>query len=377
MEVRDTTRRAFLRTTAVGVAGCAAGCLLNRPLSAAGEAGDSRFIREAQFYEKQSEKSVKCKLCPRECVVGDRERGYCGVRENRGGTYYTLVHSRVASAHIDPIEKKPLFHFRPGTQVFSLATAGCNVNCKFCQNWEISQVLPEQVRSEFMPPEKVASLARDYSCGAIAYTYSEPVIFTEYVLDCARAGRELRVPSVVITNGAIQEAPLKKVCASVDAIKIDLKAFSEKYYQEVVNGKLKPVLDSLLIIRHSGVWLEIVYLVVPAHNDGDAEFRDLARWIKQNLGPDVPIHFTRFYPEYLLKNLPPTPLDTLERAKKIADAEGLHFVYIGNVPGNPAENTYCPKCRKAVVERAGFVVTQNRLHKGRCPDCQTQIPGRW
>jgi pyruvate formate lyase activating enzyme len=373
VEIRTLTRRDFVRATALG----AAGCVWTLPLEAAVENEDSRFVREAQFYEKQSGKSIKCKLCPRECVVGDRERGYCGVRENRGGTYYTLVHSRVATAHIDPIEKKPLFHFLPGTQAFSIATAGCNVNCKFCQNWEISQVRPEQVRSDYAPPEKIASLAQENGCGAIAYTYSEPVIFTEYVLDCARAGRARNVPSVVISNGSIQETPLKRVCTSVDAIKIDLKSFSEKYYQEVVNGELKPVLSSLVTIRHAGVWLEIVYLVVPGRNDGDAEFRDLARWVKQNLGPDVPVHFTRFYPEYLLKNLPPTPIDTLERAKKIADAEGLHFVYIGNVPGNPAENTYCPKCGQPVVERAGFVVTQNRLRKGKCPGCQTTIPGRW
>jgi pyruvate formate lyase activating enzyme len=373
----ETTRRGFLCTAALGVAACAAGCALGLPWAAMAETGDSQFIQEAQFYEKQPEKRIKCKLCPRECVIDDRERGYCGARENRGGTYYTLVHSRVASAHIDPIEKKPLFHFRPGSLAFSIATAGCNVNCKFCQNWEISQVRPEQVRSEYAPPQTIAELARKNSCGAIAYTYSEPVIFTEYVLDCAQAGRALNVPSVVVTNGYIQETPLKRVCASVDAIKVDLKSFSETYYKEVVNGELKPVLNSLAIMRHAGMWVEIVYLVVPTRNDGDAEFRDLSRWIKQNLGSDVPIHFTRFHPEYLLKNLPPTPVETLERAKKIADAEGLHYVYIGNVPGHPAENTYCPKCRHAVVERAGFTVTQNRLNKGKCPDCQTAIPGIW
>jgi pyruvate formate lyase activating enzyme len=375
MACAGTTRRDFLRQNALGAAGVAC-CGWGTNLLAAADP-DAQFIREAQFYEKQANKKIKCKLCPRECVIDDRERGYCGARENRGGTYYTLVHSRVATAHIDPIEKKPLFHFHPGTMAFSLATAGCNVNCKFCQNWEISQVRPEQVHADYAPPQKIAELARGNSCGAIAYTYSEPVIFTEYVLDCAEAGHKLGIPSVVVTGGFIQQDPLKKLCAQADAIKVDLKSFSQKYYQEVVNGELKPVLDALVTMRKLGTWTEIVYLVVPTLNDSDAEFRGLAQWIKQNLGPDVPIHFTRFHPEYLLKNLPPTPVETLDRATKIAGAEGLHFVYVGNVPGHPAENTYCPKCHKVLVERTGLMVTQNRLKNGKCPDCQTAIPGKW
>ena len=266
-------------------------------------------------------------------MIDDRERGYCGARENRGGTYYSLVYARVCAAHVDPIEKKPLFHFLPGSMAFSVATAGCNVNCKFCQNWDISQVRPEQVNSTFLPPKDLAALTRRYQCPSIAYTYSEPVIFSEYVLDSAAAGRAAGVRSVVISGGYIQEEPLKQLCACVDAIKIDLKAFSEKYYKDVVNGELKPVLNALATIRKLGTWCEVVYLVVPTLNDSDEEFRGLAHWIKTELGPDVPLHFSRFYPEYLLKNLPPTPLATLERAKAICDAEGLHYVYIGNVPG--------------------------------------------
>ena len=368
----ELTRRDFLRTAGLGVSCAACGV----PLLAMAEE-DGRFVREAQFYDKQPHKKIKCKLCPRECLIDDRERGYCGVRENRGGTYYTLVHSRIAAAHIDPIEKKPFFHFRPGALAFSLATAGCNVNCKFCQNWEISQVRPEQVHSDYVPPRNVAEMARNRGCGAIAYTYSEPVIFLEYVLDCAEAGHALGVPSAVVTNAYIQQTPLKQLCGRVDAIKVDLKSFTQGYYRDVVNGELKPVLDAMVTMRKLGMWVEIVFLVIPTLNDGDAEFRDLARWIRQNLGTDVPVHFTRFYPEYLLKNLPPTPLATLERAKAIADGEGLHFVYLGNVPGHPAESTYCPKCRKPVVERAGFAVIHNYLKQGRCPGCQTPIAGKW
>jgi len=360
-------RRSFLRT---------APCFAAWNPAAAAES-DAQFIAEAKFYEKLPYKKVKCKLCPRECVIDDRERGYCGVRENRGGVYYTLVHSRVVSAHIDPIEKKPFFHFRPGTLAFSIATVGCNVNCKMCQNWEISQIRPEQARAVYLPPQKLAELAVQSACVSIAYTYSEPVIYYEYVVDAAEAGRRAGVKSAVVTGGYIEPEPLKELCRRVDAIKVDLKAFSEKFYKEVVNGELKPVLNALVAMRKAGMWTEIVYLVVPTLNDDDQQFTGVAKWVKAELGVDVPVHFTRFHPEYLLKNLPPTPVKTLERAKAIADAEGLHFVYVGNVPGHPGENTYCPKCRRVVVERAGFTVNSNHLRKGRCRYCQQAVPGVW
>ena len=338
---------------------------------------DARFTIEARFYEKLPYKKIKCKLCPRECVIDDRERGYCGVRENRGGTYYSLVYSRLCAAHVDPIEKKPLFHFLPGSMAFSVATAGCNVNCKMCQNWDISQVRPEQVNSTYISPQDLAALSRRNRCPSIAYTYSEPVVFCEYVLDSAEAGRAAGVKSVVISGGYIQEEPLKQLCRRVDAIKIDVKAFSEKFYKEIVNGELKAVLNTLATIRKSGVWNEVVYLVITTLNDSDDEFRGLARWMKAELGPDVPLHFSQFHPEYLLKNLPVTPVPTLERAKAICDAEGLHYVYIGNVPGHPAESTWCPKCRRVVVERAGFTVRALHLDKGKCQFCHQAIPGIW
>jgi len=338
---------------------------------------DSRFTVEARFYQKLAMKKVKCKLCPRECTVGDRERGYCGVRENHEGTYHTLVHSRVCAAHIDPIEKKPLFHYLPGTLALSLATAGCNVNCKFCQNWDISQVRPEQVPAEYTSPQAVAELAKKYQCPTIAYTYSEPVVFSEYLMDAADAGHENGIRSVVVSNGYIQEEALKTAYGKMDAVKIDLKAFTESFYKDVVGGELKPVLETLITLRKMRKWTEIVYLVIPTLNDGDEEFRGLARWIKTNLGVDVPVHFTQFHPEYLLKNLPITPVPTLERAKAIADSEGLHYVYIGNVPGHPAENTYCPKCRRLLVERVGLTAKQMLIRKGACPFCRQPIPGVW
>ena len=346
-------------------------------LAARAAAADPRFTIEARFYEKLPYKKIKCKLCPRECIIDDRERGYCGVRENHGGTYYSLVYGRVCTAHVDPIEKKPLFHFLPGSLAFSVATAGCNVNCKMCQNWDISQVRPEQVDSNYLAPNDLAELSHRYQCPSIAYTYSEPVVFCEYVLDSAEAARAAGVKTVVISGGYIQAEPLKQLCRRVDAIKVDLKAFSERFYKEVVNGELKPVLNTLAAIRKAGVWNEVVYLVIPTLNDSDEEFRALARWVNAELGRDVPVHFSRFHPDYLLKNLPPTPLPTLERAKAICDAEGLHYVYIGNVPGHPAENTWCPKCRRVVVERAGFTVKASHLDGGKCRFCQQPIPGVW
>ncbi|MBN2708323.1 MAG: AmmeMemoRadiSam system radical SAM enzyme [Calditrichaceae bacterium] len=336
-----------------------------------------KFVREAQYYEKLDHKQIRCKLCPRECIVDDRERGYCGVRENRNGIYYTLVYARPCTYHVDPIEKKPLFHFLPGTMAFSLATAGCNLNCKFCQNWQISQVTPEQVQSIYAPPEKIADFSKKYNCHSIAYTYSEPTIFYEYMNDTIDAGHQEGIKSVVITAAYISQKPLLNLCNKADAIKVDLKAFSESYYKDVVNGELKPVLDSLITMKSQNIWTEIVYLVVPTLNDSDKEIKELCKWIIQYLGKDVPIHFTRYHPQYLLKDLPPTPIKTLERIHEIARSEGIHYSYIGNVPGHPAENTYCHKCNKKIVERSGFTINSILIKDGKCAYCGTKIPGIW
>jgi pyruvate formate lyase activating enzyme len=275
------------------------------------------------------------------------------------------------------VEKKPLFHYLPGSLAFSLATAGCNVNCKFCQNWDISQSRPEQIAADYVPPQRVAELAKHYECPTIAFTYSEPVVFSEFLMDAADAGHEAGIRSIVVSNGYMQEDALKQAYGKMDAVKIDLKSFSESYYKDVVTGQLKPVLETLVTLRKMGKWLEIVYLVVPTLNDGDAEFTGLARWIKANLGVDVPLHFTQFHPQYLLKNMPITPVPTLERAKAIADAEGLHYVYIGNVPGHLAQNTYCPQCKKLLVERVGFTAGKMLIEKNACPFCRHSIPGVW
>jgi pyruvate formate lyase activating enzyme len=251
------------------------------------------------------------------------------------------------------------------------------VHCKFCQNWEISQAKPEELPAQYLPPQALASAAVENKCAAVAFTYSEPTIFNEYVTDAAEAARAAGVKSIVVSNGFIQQEPIKRVCQRADAIKIDLKAYSPDYYRNVVDGQLQPILDTMVTVRKQARWMEIVYLVVPTLNDRDEEVRDMSRWIKAELGPDVPIHFTRFRPLYLLQNLSPTPVQTLERLKAVADAEGLQYVYIGNVPGHPSENTYCPKCHQMVIERAGFTIKQMNLRKGKCPNCQHAIPGVW
>ncbi len=373
----DWSRREFLGSSC---ALCALAAI--PPVASGGWLGPPRRVKglhlvEARHYEKLPNRKIRCKLCPRECVIDDQERGYCGVRENRGGTYYTLVHSRPVTYHVDPIEKKPLFHFLPGTEAFSIATVGCNVECKFCQNWQISQVRPEQVEAFDMPPDLVAEYAKQSGSPTIAYTYTEPVIFQEYVYDCAVAGKKKGVRSVMISNGFIQKDPMDELCTVLDAVKIDLKAFTERFYKELVAGELKPVLDTLKLLAKRGMWTEIVYLMIPTKNDSRDEIREMCKWIVGELGPDVPIHFTRFYPQYRLRNLPPTPVSTLRAAREIALEEGIHFAYVGNVPGDPGENTYCPHCHTVLIRRVGFEILENNLVNGRCPKCHAEIPGVW
>jgi len=279
--------------------------------------------------------------------------------------------------HNDPIEKKPLFHYRPGVKAFSLATAGCNIECRFCQNWEISQFRPEQVSSRTVTPEEIVRHASRLGSGAIAFTYSEPVIFYEYMLDICLAAEGSGIGRVMISNGYINKKPLAELMGNMDAIKIDFKAFSESFYKDVCSAHLRPVLDTLVRIRKAGVWLELVMLVIPTLNDDTKELEAMSRWIVQKLGPDVPIHFTRFHPMYKIQNLPPTPVKTLERARKIALNAGIHHAYAGNVPGHPGENTYCHHCNETLIRRSGYRISTNRISGGKCPVCKTPIAGVW
>lgn len=382
-EAERLSRREFLNRAgcfvgSVGLAAsglpAAAGALSSRPWS---EDEHARLgIREASWYEKLEELRVVCRLCPRGCEVDDFERGYCGVRENRGGTYYTLVYGRPCSVHIDPVEKKPLFHFLPGAQALSVATAGCNMECQFCQNWQISQTRPEELRTVDLPPARLAREAQRTASPIMAYTYTEPVVFYEYMRDTAREGRNRGIRSVMISNGYIQPDPLRELCGVLDAVKVDLKAFQEGFYRDLCDGTLEPVLETLEILRETGIWYEIVYLVVPTLNDNMDEIGQMSEWIRSRLGPEVPVHFTRFHPTYKIQNLPATPVSTLEKARRVALDAGLHFVYLGNVVGHEGESTYCPSCGERVIHRVGYRVLENRIRESRCP-CGDRIPGVW
>jgi len=367
------SRRKFLKSTAGGAA--AATAVMMVPTLAAGK--DEIEPVEAKYWKPLEGKVVQCRLCPTKCKVPDGGRGLCKVRENKDGKYYTLVHSRPCSIHGDPIEKKPLFHYMPGSMSFSMATAGCNFSCKFCQNWEISQFPPEEIKSIKLSPQSLVDLALKDGSSSIAFTYSEPTVFYEYMYDTAKLARENGLGAVTISNGYIRKKPLKALLEYVDGYKVDFKAFTESFYSKVCSGHLKPVLNTLQTLAKSDVWFELVNLIVPNYNDSPDEIRAMSRWIKQELGPDVPLHFTRFHPTYKLTNLPPTPVKTLERCREIAMESGLHFVYSGNVLGHPGENTYCPHSGKLLIKRMGFKVVKNLIKNGKCPCCDKPVPGKW
>lgn len=334
-------------------------------------------LHEAKYYKKLPGGRVKCLLDPFECELAEFERAICRVKVNIGGELKSLVYGKVASMHVDPIEKKPLFHVLPSTASFSVATAGCNLGCIFCQNWQLAQSNPEDVSHYNLSPEELVNLAIKNKCNSIAYTYSEPVIFYEYMLDTAKLARAKGLKNLMITAGYINPEPLRELAQFIDAANVDLKGFSEEYYQQVVFGDLKTVLQSLKILQEEGVWIEITNLIVPTLNDDLKLIRQMCAWIRENLGPDVPLHFSRFHPMYKLKNLPPTPVETLEEARRIAFEEGLHYVYIGNVYGHKAENTVCPYDGKVLIARVGYNIIENNTIEGRCKFCGEEIPGIW
>jgi pyruvate formate lyase activating enzyme len=304
-------------------------------------------------------------------------RGICRVRENRDGRYYSLVYGNPCAVHIDRIEKKPFFHVLPGTTSFSLATAGCNFQCKFCQNWEISQAAPEDVYSYEVPSELMVKRAKEAAARSIAYTYVEPTIFYEYMIDIGTLAKKSGLLNVYHSNGFINPVPLKNLCKVLDAANIDLKGFTENFYRELCSGELNPVLETLKTLKREKVHLEITNLVIPTKNDEMSVVKEMCLWIKKELGADTPIHFSRFYPLYKLKTLPPTPVSTLDKARAVAFSAGLEYVYIGNVPGHEGENTFCPKCKKMVIQRTGYMVGETNLRAGKCRYCGKPIPGIW
>lgn len=333
-------------------------------------------MREALFYERESDGRVRCSLCRFNCLIGDGQRGICRVRENRSGILYSLVYGKLCAENIDPIEKKPLYHVMPGSRSYSIATVGCNFRCKHCQNYSISQVPAHaQIPGKEYPPEMVVRKALDNRCRSISYTYTEPTMFFEYAWDVARLAHDAGLRNIFVTNGYIGREPLAAIAPVLDAANIDLKGFSEEFYRDVVHARLSEVLDSIIEYRRLGIWVEITTLVIPGLNDSDADLKGIAGFIANNLGCDTPWHVSQFHPTFQLTDRQRTPPDTLRRAADIGRDAGLKFVYEGNLPGKGGENTRCPSCSALLIERHGYVIATNRLKDGACPECGDTIPG--
>jgi len=334
-------------------------------------------LHEAAWWEAEPGGRVHCYLCPRHCHIHAGQAGFCFIRVNRGGKLYSLGYGSPAALQIDPIEKKPLSHFLPGSRVFSMGTAGCNMGCFFCQNWDISKSRQDQVRSQRISPEDVPLLALEYGCESLAFTYNEPTIWGEYVIDICRAAQDHGLKTVMVSNGYITREAFHDIYDHIDAANIDLKAFTENFYGRITLTHLQPVLDTLQWLKNeTAVWFELTNLLIPTLNDGADEIGKLSEWVMQHLGPDVPLHFTAFHPDFKLQDKPPTPPETLHRARKIALDAGLHYVYEGNIFSEGA-NTNCPSCGRLLIRRSWHNVLENNLKNGDCPSCGLMIPGVW
>jgi pyruvate formate lyase activating enzyme len=331
---------------------------------------------ESKFYIN-TPKGVKCLLCPNECKMLINEIGDCKTRVNIENRLICIAYGNPCAIHVDPIEKKPLFHFYPGSYAYSIATGGCNLACLNCQNWEISQSSPSTTKNYDLPPKQVVEKCIENNCKSISYTYSDPVAFFEYTLETAKIAREREIKNVIVSAGYINEKPLKEWCNYIDAAHIDLKSFANEIYEMLNAGKLEPVLNTLKVLKEAGVWLEIVNLIIPSWTDDLEMIKRMCGWLTENGFENTPLHFSRFQPLYKLANLPSTPVSVLENAHDIAINEGLKFVYIGNVPGTLAENTYCPNCKKIAIARRGFRILENNIEKGNCKYCNSIIPGYW
>ena len=320
---------------------------------------------------------VQCELCPKYCLIAPGQSGDCRIRINIDGVLRSVVYSYPSAIHIDPIEKKPLFHFLPGTRILSLATVGCNLHCKNCQNWEISQKNPEDATAYYVPPETIVYKALKYKYPSIAYTYTEPIVYYEYTLDTAKLAKKYDLKNVLVSAGYINETPWRELLDYIDAANIDLKFMSDKLYRQICSATLKPILKSLVIAREKGIIVEITNLVIPTLNDKPEDFKKISRWIRENLGDDIPLHFSAFFPKYKMRHLSPTSGETLEEAREIAMQEGLKYVYVGNILTKEGQNTYCPKCNKLLVARRGYYILHYKIVNSKCPYCGERIYGVW
>ncbi|MCX8117587.1 MAG: AmmeMemoRadiSam system radical SAM enzyme [Desulfobacterota bacterium] len=337
----------------------------------------AEILREALHYQKLPQGRVRCHLCFRGCEIFPGRRGFCRNRENWNGTLYSIAYGKAAALQIDPIEKEPSFHMIPGTQIFCTATASCNFRCKFCHNWHLSQKGVEEVPYVTVRPEEIVRKAIEYRCETVSFTYSEPTVFYEYMLDIVRIAKEKGLKTLYHTNGSIRKEPLLALLPYMDAVTVDLKAFTERFYSDISSSELEPVLQTLKTIRSYGRHLEIVNLLIPTLNDDPADIQRMCHWIRNHLGKEIPLHLNRFFPNYKLTHLPPTPIETLERAHRIAKEAGLEYVYIGNVPGHEKNSTFCPRCQKKIIHRTHFSVTAIEIRNGKCRFCGYPIAGIW
>ena len=328
-------------------------------------------------YFVNTPKGIKCQICPNECKMLLNEVSDCRTRINIDNELYCIAYGNPCAVHIDPIEKKPLYHFYPGSKAFSIATAGCNLACLNCQNWEISQQSPRKTKNYDLPPHKVVQECIDNNCKSIAYTYSDPVAFYEYTFDTSKLAREKGIKNVIVSAGYIHEKPLRDWCQYIDAANIDLKSFSNKIYEMLNAGTLEPVLNTLKILKEENVWLEITNLIVPNWTDDIEMIKKMCAWLAENDFNNTPLHFSRFHPQYQLASLPSTPISILVKARETAIKEGLNYVYIGNVPGNNAVDTYCPNCNKLIIERKGYSILKFEIKNNKCNFCNTEIQGIW
>jgi pyruvate formate lyase activating enzyme len=333
-------------------------------------------MKEAMLFQRLKNQRVRCDLCAHRCVVGDGQRGLCGVRANESGTLYSLVYSKAVATHVDPIEKKPLFHYHPGSNSFSVATVGCNFRCAHCQNADISIIPPKRghITGQDIEPVEVVTAAEKEGCRSIAYTYTEPTVFFEYAFDIARLASERGLGNVFVTNGYMTADMLRTMHPFLDAANVDLKSFSNVHYQKVCGARLKPVLNSLRLMKSLGIWVEITTLLIPTLNDSEAELRRIAKFIL-GLGPETPWHISRFYPTFQMTQYTPTPVESIRRGRDIGLEVGLRYVYAGNVPGDESESTFCHQCGQRLIHRFGYSVLENRLRGGCCDRCGAVIDG--
>lgn len=370
--VRNITRRDFIKTVFTGAC---VGSFCGRQLSVKASSTNAEGFEPARWIDRISNNKIQCNLCPFRCRLNKGETARCRVRKNIEGSGYTLSYANPAIVEENPVERSPFFHVLPGSRVLSVSTTGCNLECKFCEVWDIALAAPDEVHTYEMSVDTILRHAKSAGLESVNFSFGEPVVFYEYMYDIAVKSKSAGFKNLIHSALFIEPEPLKTLCKYIDAVNVDLKAFCDDFYQEICNGRLKPVLDALKILKENGVWIEITNIIIPSMNDDISQIKQMCEWIKDNIGDSTPLHFARFYPLYRLSNLPPTPVSTLDEVRNTALEVGLKHVYLSRVTGHEAENSYCSNCKKKLISRMGFIVDENLLVKASCPNCGTKFPG--